>query len=125
MAISRGEAAKEGPMIKTATKRETGEALPAHHVRQSLWGALYVGVKESDDDPRRSCGITPLARVFELEIALCDAMRDTIEPPCATRTLLLLKARKLLMSGLSFTTMYFGRDFRRLFCNVAHSITTT
>ena len=43
-------------------------------------GTLYLGVKESDDDPKRSCGLSLIPRISELEAALCDAMRDTIEP---------------------------------------------
>jgi predicted HTH transcriptional regulator len=43
-------------------------------------GTLYMGVKESDDDPKRSSGLAPIPRISELEICLCDAMRDTIEP---------------------------------------------
>jgi hypothetical protein len=43
-------------------------------------GTLCIGVKESDDDPKRSCGLAPLPRISELEVALCDAIRDTIEP---------------------------------------------
>ncbi len=43
-------------------------------------GTLYIGVKESNDEPKRSCGLAPLPRIFALEAALCDAIRDTIEP---------------------------------------------
>ena len=43
-------------------------------------GTLYVGVKESDDEQRRSAGIFPIPRIFDLETALCDALRDSVDP---------------------------------------------
>jgi hypothetical protein len=43
-------------------------------------GTLYLGVKESDDEQRRSCGLAPEPRIFELDTAISDAIRDTIEP---------------------------------------------
>ena len=43
-------------------------------------GTLYIGVSESSDEQRRSDGLSLVPRIFELETALCDAMRDTIEP---------------------------------------------
>ena len=35
---------------------------------------------ESDEEQRRSAGASPVPRIVELETALCDAMRETIEP---------------------------------------------
>jgi hypothetical protein len=43
-------------------------------------GTLYLGVKESEDEQKRSCGLLPVPRIRELETALCDAIRDTVEP---------------------------------------------
>ena len=43
-------------------------------------GTLYIGVSESSDEQRRADGLSLVPRIFELETALCDAMRDTIEP---------------------------------------------
>ena len=43
-------------------------------------GTLYIGVSESSDEQARSDGLSLVPRIFELETALCDAMRDTIEP---------------------------------------------
>ena len=43
-------------------------------------GTLYIGISESTGEQRRSAGLSPVPRIFQLETALCDAMRDTIEP---------------------------------------------
>jgi Putative DNA-binding domain len=43
-------------------------------------GTLYLGVKESADEPKRSAGFSVVPRIHELITVLCDAMRDTIDP---------------------------------------------
>jgi hypothetical protein len=39
-------------------------------------GTLYIGVRESADEQRRSAGLSPIPRIFDLETALCDAPRS-------------------------------------------------
>lgn len=46
----------------------------------SFGGTLYVGIKESDDDPKRSAELTPIPQVGELAATFENVLRDCVEP---------------------------------------------
>jgi hypothetical protein len=68
----------DGGKLSRSAKSDLLRAIVAF--ANAYGGTLYLGVKESDDEQRRSCGLAPVPRIFELETAIYDAIRDTIEP---------------------------------------------
>ncbi|MBB4039875.1 hypothetical protein GGR34_001522 [Microvirga flocculans] len=46
----------------------------------SFGGTLYVGIQESDDEPKRSAALTPVPRVGELAARFESVLRDCVEP---------------------------------------------
>jgi Putative DNA-binding domain len=68
----------EGGRLSRTAKADLLKELVAF--ANAYGGTLYIGVTESRDEQRRSAGLSLVPRIFELETALCDAMRDTIEP---------------------------------------------
>jgi hypothetical protein len=46
----------------------------------SFGGTLYVGIEETQNEPKRSSALMPVPRVAQLAAILADAMRDSIEP---------------------------------------------
>jgi len=69
----------EGGKLSRTSKADLIKELIAFS--NAYGGTLYFGVKESNDVQRRSAGILPISRIFDLETALCDALRDSVDPP--------------------------------------------
>ncbi|MGO9422188.1 AlbA family DNA-binding domain-containing protein, partial [Roseiarcus sp.] len=68
----------EGGKLSRTSKADLIKELIAFS--NAYGGTLYFGVKESNDVQRRSAGILPISRIFDLETALCDALRDSVDP---------------------------------------------
>ena len=50
----------------------------------SYGGTLFLGISETDDDPKRSRGLSLVPRIAELEAIFCDVLRETVEPRLPT-----------------------------------------